>query len=184
MQTYTHITIAAMIWAIIQQAWLKAQAGWKLFLGMALCGFGAIIPDIPAAIFVFLGKPPELHEKYQEPKWLLVTKAISHSLFIWLITFLLVIYYRTSIAHWQYWLALLIGGTSHCVVDILTHAGKEYAETEPNYFWPSYWPKFGQIFGLWEYRIAPGVLKPKDFEAFIFVTTALISFAIWFVSFS
>jgi membrane-bound metal-dependent hydrolase YbcI (DUF457 family) len=67
---------------------------------------------------------------------------------------------------------IALGALSHVLIDGLTHAGKDFIETDTSLVWPlqTVLPKLGSVIGVWEYRTSKGSLMPKDVEIAVILT--------------
>lgn len=139
-------------------------------MGKALFIAASVAPDIPTAIKLVEGKLRGVNtmtDEHQSEEFVLL-KSIVHSIPLALVVVIAGI-----------WLPLLvptgIGWLIHNLVDLTTHGRKSYT-TDNLFLWPLR-ADIAQYLGFWEYRIGPGVLKPKPFEAV--VDAALIAFIIY-----
>ncbi len=164
MQTYTHVPIGFIVGSLVFPHDLIAQ-------GAVVAG--SIVPDIPAAWKMF----HDLRKK-EKPfeKWGLGERFIfevGNSIVVYVLFALLSFWVSIPL------FAFFFGCAVHIVIDILTHGGVEFHGTEPSYAWP-FSIHLSEKFGIYEYRVAPGVLwppKPLEYAILIISTTIALCLA-------
>lgn len=166
MQTYTHASIGALIGL----AYFPHQPVAQL-----LCIGAAVAPDIVMMPTFLLDRMPGRQALTNQPRWLLATKELSHSLPL-SAGMLLIGLHR----NWPLLIAIGIGWLSHVIIDMLTHGNPCFQENDPHYIWP-----FGSLrkIGVWDYRIQTGQLWPvRPFELIILVSTSMVAVILFFTS--
>ena len=168
-QTYTHVVVGVALGTTLFHDNYPAQVA---------CIISSVAPDVPAAsqfLFDLLhGRKPLEHQGNK----LMLLQEISHSLPLWILLLLLTWLLNFS---WQViGYALAVGGIGHILIDVFTH-GKGSKEkrkfTGLTFIWPLQFDL--RTFGVWEYRIYPGILRPKLPE----VILILVCFVIIVVAF-
>ncbi len=163
MQTYTHVLMGGVIAAVFFRDNTIAQAG---------CVIASAAPDLTMVPQYLIDLAQKRQPMTQQSKRLMLFKEIGHSLPIWLfLTILGLVLPSPAI------LAFGLGGLTHSIVDILTHGtgskeNRPYWDTDLKFMWPT--PLDLRPLGLWEYRIGPGVLRPKKFELFTDIACVII----------
>lgn len=152
MQTYTHLGIGIILGKIL------FPDNWIL---QGFCAFGAIMPDIPAAIELILNKIKGVKPFAESSENFYLIEDVSHS------SSLCTSYF--FIAHMLfniYFISGVIGISSHIIIDILTHNGKKFYHKTSNILLLSAF-ELSKYIGIWDYRYDFGVLWPKPFEAIV-----------------
>lgn len=165
MQTYSHLAIGVLAGAIAFPDNPAAQAS---------CIIGSIAPDIILAPPFILDKWRGRQALTEQSGRLLQAKEVINSLPL----SLLFVGFAFMFAGPVWLVAFLTGYTTHLIVDVLTHAGRQYADTDPSFAWPLR-VKLGQRFGIGEYRYDFGVLKPKPAEIVILIITIIATAYFW-----
>lgn len=154
MQTYTH-------------AFMGIALGSKLFpnstTAVICCAVGSILPDIAAAGMFFIDKMKRKQPLKEQNGYFLAVQEIVNSLILWGAVFLV-----TLLLGGKYSLILSASYFAHLAIDVLTHGGPEYSKTDPSYLWP-FRSKILRKLAICEYRIGPGILRPKFFEGAVIV---------------
>jgi membrane-bound metal-dependent hydrolase YbcI (DUF457 family) len=156
-QTYTHVAIGVAAAEVCFPGNRMAEA---------VCIIASAVPDltmVPQYGFDLLaGRQPMT----QQSSRLMLAKEIGHSLPLWALLGLIGTFLPLALG--LVVLASAAGGFLHIVVDILTHGtgpkeNRPYWNTDTKFMWPT--PYDLRPFGVWEYRIDYGTLRPKPFEA-------------------
>ena len=182
-QTYTHglTSLAVVSWLLPQH--LLVQFSFVV---------GSVLPDLvtfgPDAGRVFWNEGPlallkslPALMKAQTPQ-VMRRKEISHSLLLWGFACLMLMGLMLYPENW--WIfAVFAGLFSHGLTDVFTHGKGD--KFEPRYCWPLLRPRLGDRFGICDYRIGPGVFRPKLLEGLIDITAfAAIVYFQWIGSFT
>ncbi len=150
MQTYTHLLVGAVVGGVAFPGEPLAQVA---------CAAGAALPDVVQmplyAVDKLLGRTPLA----SVPPSVLRLKDAAHSLLVWLA--LLAVSFGVG---WLPFTTFCWGGLTHPPLDALTHKDPEYWSTDAGFLWPLR-VRLARYTGVWDYRIAHGVLRPKPFEA-------------------
>jgi hypothetical protein len=169
MQIYTHTIAGALVGALIT----RHDPGLARYVGPIIGAAGGFFPDSMIGFQVLVDKLKKRKPFSNEPEgglWFYL-KEISHSP-LWLLG--LLGFMGDSYAS-RYLAIFCLGIGLHILMDMLTHCGKQFADTDQSLAFPFYewgWcPKLGQVFGIWEYRYdykAPGynknMFEPKPEE--------------------
>lgn len=152
MQTYTHALMGGVL-------------GSKLFpnstTAVICCAVGSILPDIAATVMFFIDKMRGKQPLKEQTNYFLAVQDIVNSLILWGAVLLV-----TLLLGGKYSLLISASYFAHLVVDVLTH-GKG-AEDNQSYLWP-FRSKILRNLSVCEYRIGPGILRPKNFEVAVIV---------------
>ncbi|MFH1523288.1 MAG: hypothetical protein ABIE43_05765 [Patescibacteria group bacterium] len=130
---------------------------------------GSVAPDIIFIPKLLLDKIKNKKPFVDQSKMFSLLCEIASSLPLWVLL--------TRILSYNFTLFILfLAGSTHLLIDILTHSEKKYKKTDPSYIWPIYpYLTNYKLNGAWEYRYDYGVLVPKPLESIIFFTTAMAS---------
>lgn len=179
MQTYTHLGIGAFVGAWVAPGDYVAQFA---------CMVGAVAPDLILVPKFILDKLAGKQPFEEQSDSLLLAKEITNSIpmfsLVFAFLFLIEICHSWLVLFFSEWIllgaswsfAFILNYLIHLCIDLPTHCGKEYKDTDPSFFWPF---KVELDLGIWEYRYGPGVLKPKPFEALVFALTVLATAVLW-----
>lgn len=162
MQTYTHAEMGIV-------------AGIRLFPASATaiicCAVGSILPDIAAAVMFAIDRMRGEQPLKEQTSRFLTVQEIVNSLILWG-----AVVSVTLLLGGKYSLLISASYFTHLVVDILTHGGAEYAKTDPSFLWP-FQSKIMRRLAVCEYRIGPGILRPKFFEGAVIVGLIALLFS-------
>jgi hypothetical protein len=171
MQTYTHVLMGGVIAAIFFRDNTLAQVG---------CIVASAVPDLTMVPQYLKDLVAKRQPMTQQSDKLILWKEIGHSFLLW---FLLTVLGATLLAKFgPTLLATALGGLTHTIVDILTHGtgpreNRPYWDTDVKFMWPTSMDL--RPLGVWEYRIAHGVLRPKPVEAMVDVLC--LGIIVWFL---
>ncbi len=155
MQTYTHFVVGGALGAAVFP---------HDFVTQLACAAGATFPDIPLVIQFAYDKLKGVPPMSNESRFTVLAKRATHSIAITAIfSFLLVGVAGLLKSKSQVTLTLifLMGIASHICIDMATHKNGESDAADNCFYWPF---SNAKNEGLWDYRIGPGILRPKPFE--------------------
>jgi len=125
MQTYTHVTIGAVIGKVLFPDSIEIQIAIVI---------GTIIPDLPLIVMFFIDKYLNKLPLENQSKLFIEINNAFHSYFCWI----------TSL----FCIPLLIGIYSHLLLDHVSHSKEEYKESDPGMLWPLRY----KLRGAFDYR--------------------------------